>query len=71
MKKVVVEVDGMMCGMCEAHVNDLFRRALNPKRVKSSARKKTTVLLLEEPIDEEKIRSALDGSGYRVLNISF
>ena len=27
MLKITVQVDGMMCGMCEAHVNDAVRKA--------------------------------------------
>ena len=26
MVKTVLKIDGMMCGMCEAHMNDLIRR---------------------------------------------
>ena len=26
MTKTTVKVDGMMCGMCEAHMNDLVRK---------------------------------------------
>ena len=32
MWKYTVEVKGMMCGMCEAHVNDALRKALPVKR---------------------------------------
>ena len=27
MTKTVLKIDGMMCGMCEAHVNDAIRNA--------------------------------------------
>ena len=27
MLKITLEVDGMHCGMCETHVNDVVRRA--------------------------------------------
>lgn len=32
MWKYTVEVNGMMCGMCEAHVNDEVRKAFPVKR---------------------------------------
>ena len=32
MIRITVKMDGMMCGMCEAHVNDALRRALPVKR---------------------------------------
>ena len=31
MKRIVVRVDGMMCGMCESHINDAIRRAFKEK----------------------------------------
>ena len=32
MKKITVKVEGMRCGMCESHVNDLIRRNFNVKK---------------------------------------
>ena len=34
---ITVQVDGMMCGMCEAHVNDAVRKAFPVKKVTSGA----------------------------------
>ena len=45
MIRITVQVDGMMCGMCEAHVNDGIRRALPVKKVTSNYRRKETVIL--------------------------
>lgn len=36
MLKYTIKVDGMMCGMCEAHVNDAIRKAFFAKKVTSS-----------------------------------
>lgn len=36
MKKTTVGVEGMMCEMCESHVNDAVRAAFDVKKVKSS-----------------------------------
>ena len=32
MNKIEIEIDGMKCGMCEAHVNDLFRKNIKIKK---------------------------------------
>ena len=45
MEKITVGVDGMMCGHCEAHVNDAVRNALKVKKVSSSHAKKETVII--------------------------
>ena len=47
MWKYTVEVNGMVCGMCEAHVNDAIRKAFPVKKVSSSRSKSQTVILSE------------------------
>ena len=44
MIKITLQVDGMQCGMCEAHVNDAIRRAFPVKKVTSSHSKGQTVI---------------------------
>lgn len=71
MYKTTVEVRGMACGMCEAHVNDAVRKALgNVKKVSSSHSKKRTEIISEAPVDEDKLRKAITDTGYDVGNIS-
>ncbi len=69
MNKITVKIDGMMCGMCEAHINDAIRRAFPVKKVASSHAKGETIILTEEPIGEAALRSAIDATGYRVLSV--
>ena len=65
MVKTVIEVDGMMCGMCEAHVNDAVRAAFpDVKKVTSSRAKKRTEILSDAPIDEQKLRDTVSATGY-------
>ena len=52
MKQIILQVDGMMCGMCESHVNDAIRRAFPVKKVSSSNTKGKTVILTEEYLSE-------------------
>ncbi len=40
MVKITLDVEGMACGMCEAHVNDAIRKAFAVKKVSSSFHKK-------------------------------
>ncbi len=69
MLKITVKVDGMMCGMCESHVNDAVRRAFPVKKVTSSHKKGETVILAETDISEEQLRTAIEPTGYRVLDM--
>ena len=59
MKQIILQVDGMMCGMCESHVNDAIRRAFPVKKVSSSHTKGKTVILTEEDLSEEEIRKTV------------
>ncbi len=70
MNKVTVKIDGMMCGMCESHVNDAIRRAFPVKKVTSSHAKGETVILTETDISEEALRTAIEPTGYQVLLVS-
>jgi copper chaperone CopZ len=70
MNKITVKISGMMCGMCESHVNDAIRRAFSVKKVTSSHTKGEAILLAEEPISEEQLRSTIDQTGYQVQGIT-
>ncbi len=70
MLKIKMKIDGMMCGMCESHVNDAVRRACPVKKVTSSHSKGETVILTETDIPEERLRAAIEPTGYRVLAVS-
>lgn len=69
MQEVVVSIDGMMCGMCESHVNNVIRNNFNVKKVTSSHSKGRTVIITEEDIDEKKLREKIDETGYSVTDI--
>lgn len=66
MWKYTVEVKGMVCGMCEAHVNDAVRKAFPVKKVSSSRSKGQTVIQSEQELDEPALRSAIGATGYDV-----
>ena len=51
MIKTVLKVNGMMCGMCEAHMNDLVRKNFQVKKVTSSVKDGETVVISEENLD--------------------
>ena len=70
MIKTTVTVEGMVCGMCEAHINDAIRAALPVRKVTSSRAKKETVILSDARIDHEAVKRAIAGAGYTPLSIA-
>ncbi len=69
MKKITVKVEGMRCGMCESHVNDLVRRNFNVKKVTSSHIKGETVILAPQTIDPEQLIAAISADGYKASDV--
>lgn len=69
MIKTTLQIDGMACGMCESHINDAVRKHFAVKKVSSSHSKGLTEILSENPLDEEKLKQAISGTGYKVLSV--
>ena len=69
MIQTTVEVGGMACSMCEAHINDTVRNAFPVETVSSSHSKGKTVILSKEPLDENALRAAIEATGYQVGTI--
>lgn len=70
MVKTIMKIDGMMCGMCEAHVNDAIRAAVSPKKVNSSHSKGITEIISESELDSAVLKEAVEKDGYKVLDIT-
>lgn len=71
MYKYEIEIIGMMCSMCEAHVNDVIRKNLNVKKIKSNYKKKLTTFISEELVEEAQIKKLISSTGYEVRNIKY
>ena len=70
MIKVTVDVTGMMCGHCEAHVNKAVEAAFGVQNVISSHEAGTTTFTAPEKVDEAKLRQVITDAGYEVTGIT-
>lgn len=70
MVQTTIGIDGMMCEMCEAHINDAIRRNFAVKSAKSDRKKKRCVIVSEEPLDEARVREVIAETGYDLLSVS-
>lgn len=74
MKKVEMTIDGMMCGMCEAHIKDAIRKKI-PEAKKMYANHTTgeASFILEQDIPINMIKhdlnTELDSLGYKLLDV--
>ena len=67
--KYTLKINGMMCGMCEVHINDVVRKNFDVKKVSSSHLKKQTIILTTQEIEEELIKDKINQTGYTVEDI--
>ena len=70
MVKVTVNVEGMMCGHCEAHVNKAIQAAFGAEDVVSSHENGTTVFSVPEKVDEAKVEEVIKEAGYEFKGIT-
>ena len=70
MIQTTMKIDGMMCGMCEAHVCEAIRKAVpSAKKVSASRSKKEASFLTEEDVNHDSLKAAIDATGYTCLGI--
>lgn len=70
MFRIILGVEGMVCGMCEAHINDAIRNAFTVKKVTSSRAKKQTVIISPNELPEEELKSTIKNAGYEVVSVT-
>jgi len=70
MVKTTLKIEGMSCAMCEAHICEAIRKAVPAaKKVAASRSKKEASFLTEAAVDAEKLKAAIDATGYSCLGI--
>lgn len=69
MIKITLKIDGMMCGMCETHINDALRKSFGVKKVASSRREGKTEIFTDAPLDEAQLQKVIADIGYTLSEI--
>lgn len=69
MIQITLKIDGMMCGMCESHINDCIRSHFPVRKVVSSHTKSETVITAEAAPDLEQLKAAIAETGYTVTGV--
>lgn len=65
MIKTTMTIEGMMCGMCEAHIKDVIRRAEpGARKLSASHSRGEASFVTEEAPDGERLRQAVAATGY-------
>ena len=70
MIKTTLKIDGMMCSMCEAHIQEVIRKSVpGAKKVSASHSKGEASFLSEEAPDAAALKAAIDATGYTCLGV--
>ncbi len=67
MIEIIITVDGMMCPMCEAHVNEAVRGVAGVKKVSSSHKSSQVRVVCSDDTDREALAASIEKLGYRVI----
>ena len=71
MMKTTLAIEGMSCGMCEAHICEAIRKAVpSAKKVAASRAKKEATFLTDAAVDAGLLKSAIDATGYSCLSVT-
>ena len=65
-----LKIDGMMCGMCESHINSEIRKNFDVKKVTSSHKKGITEIVSEMRLDKSRLREVIAQTGYELCGIT-
>ncbi len=68
MNKIILKVEGMSCGMCEAHVNDAVRKIKGVKKVNADRTKGEVIVIGQDDTEIKDIKDAISQLGYRVIS---
>ena len=73
-KQIVLSIDGMMCGQCEAHVKEAIRKNVpKAKGLRADHMEGRAVFSLEEEMPSTELRRTLEEAfepmGYRLLDL--
>lgn len=69
MIKTTLKIDGMMCGMCESHINDVIRKNAKVTKVTASCKKGESVVISEAELNSEEITKAIADTGYTLVSL--
>ena len=68
MTKYVLGIDGMMCGMCEMHVEDAINKVLRAKKCRANHLKNEVVVIVDLDLYPEDFKEMLSPTGYRLTS---
>ena len=70
MNKVTVKIEGMMCGMCEAHICEAVEKNFDIDSVTADSEKGLDVIVSAAALDRDKLRQVIADTGYELMDVT-
>jgi copper chaperone CopZ len=68
--KIVLTIEGMMCGMCESHIAGTLRSAFpDAKHVSATRKKSQATMEMKTPPTFEDVKRAIEPTGYDFIEM--
>ena len=64
-----LNIEGMRCGMCESHINNVIRNNFKVKKVTSNHHKNETLIYSINELDINKLKEVIAPTGYILKEI--
>lgn len=66
MEKIILSVEGMVCGGCENRVKNALETVDGVKKVEASHKTNTVKVTVKEPVDENILKDKIINLGFEV-----
>ncbi len=66
MEKIILNVEGMVCGGCENRIKNALETIDGVKKVDASHKTKTVKVTVKEPVDESVLKEKIIDLGFEV-----
>ncbi len=67
--KKLINIEGMSCGHCVKHVEDALVEVSGVEKVEVSLQDKNATVVLNQQVEDSKLREAVEEAGYEVTSI--
>lgn len=64
MKKIIIDVDGMMCKHCKAHVEEACKKVCGVNEAVASLDAKNVTVTCNDNVTKEALIDAINNAGY-------
>ena len=67
--KKQINIEGMSCGHCVKHVENALVEVKGVEKVEVSLQDKNAIVVLNQEVDDSKLKEAVEEAGYDVTSI--